>query len=346
MSKLSKNTIIFGAIVLLFVLGAVAVMLSHKPIEVPEGTLGNTAGNLNNNGLYCESDGVVYFANPYDNNALYSMSPDGSDLKRIIDLDVKFINAGGNYVFFYGKPHMTTTGLGSVVGKPGMYCIQKDGKKLVALTKDVSQNMILYGNKIYYQHYTIKDGTTFNVMDLKTKEPKELLHYMINPSSMYNGTIFYNGMYKDHYLYAFNTVDNTESVIWEGDIWNPIYDNGYVYYMDVLNDYRLCRYSIGNNTIEILTNERTDFFNLYGNYIYYQVSSPVSPALKRISLDGSEQITLADGIYKDINVTSTYVYFTAFGTDSPIYRTPTYGAPNVTEFTAPRDAALKYMKDK
>ena len=38
---------------------------------------GNTAGNLYNEGYFCEKDGIVYFANPADNYCLYSMNPDG-----------------------------------------------------------------------------------------------------------------------------------------------------------------------------------------------------------------------------------------------------------------------------
>lgn len=42
---------------------------------------GNSAGNLYNGGLFCESNGTVFFSNPSDNHRLYSMNPDGSDMK-------------------------------------------------------------------------------------------------------------------------------------------------------------------------------------------------------------------------------------------------------------------------
>mgnify|MGYP000803329575 FL=1 len=32
---------------------------------------GNTAGNINNGGLFCEYNGYIYFSNPYDDGALY-----------------------------------------------------------------------------------------------------------------------------------------------------------------------------------------------------------------------------------------------------------------------------------
>lgn len=341
MSKTSK-TIIFVAAVILLVGGLITYLVySSKAKQVPDGVIGNTAGNLNNDGLFCESDGMVYFSNPYDDGALYSMKPNGTELKKISDLSAKFINVGGNYIFFYGTHSKRQTGIGSVVTKPAMYRVKKeDGSALTALTKDVSQDMVLYGNKIYYQHYTERTGTTFAVVDLKSKKSTELLDYMINPSCLYQGRIYYNGMYDDHFLYCYDTVTNAVTPIWEGDIWNPIYDGNYVYYMDVLNNYRLCRYSITNNTIEILTDDRLDYFNLYGDYIYYQKNSKKEPALKRIRTDGSNEEIVATGNYSHVNITSEYVYFTEFGTEYPLYKTPTFGNVNVTEFVEARNAIV------
>lgn len=346
MSKKSRTIILLASVAVIVAIAIIYSIYHNKVSLIPEGTLGNTPGNLNNHGLFCEYDQTVYFANPYDNNALYSMKPDGSNIKKLCDMSVEYINAGGKYVFFYGEPNSATSGIGSVVSKPGMYMIDNDGDNLTALTKDVSRSMILYGNDIYYQHYTKTVGTTLAVLNVPKHQSRELLDYMINPACLYSGNIYYNGMYKDHYLYSYNIATETETCLWEGDIWNPIYDGNYVYYMDVLNDYRLCRYSITDNTIEILTDERTDFFNLYGNVIYYQVSSPTAPALKRLTTDTLSSEIVAQGVYTGINVTSEYVYFTEFGADYPLYRTPTFGAVNVTEFTAARDALLANIKKK
>ncbi len=59
---------------------------------------GNTAGNLYNGGLFCESNGTVFFANPDDNNTLYSMDPGGSNLKKLCSDTVMYINADSHYV--------------------------------------------------------------------------------------------------------------------------------------------------------------------------------------------------------------------------------------------------------
>ena len=78
-----KTTIIFLIVVTVIVSAMLFlnIYVSRIP-ENPSGTTGNTAGNLNNNGLYCEDEGIVYFANPYDNGALYSMNVDETDMKK------------------------------------------------------------------------------------------------------------------------------------------------------------------------------------------------------------------------------------------------------------------------
>lgn len=334
MSGTSKKIIAFASVFLVATLVIIYIFFASNRVYVADGIIGNTAGNLNNRGLFCESDGYVYFANSYDDNSLYRMKPDQTEMERLYSMKVSYINAGGNYVFFHGQTNSVNSGLGVVVTKPGMYQISKTGKDFRTLTMEVSQNFLLVGNRIYLQQYNEQDGTTFSVMNLRNRKLTQLLDYMINPSCYLDGKFYYNGMYKDHYLYSYNAETQTEEVIWKGDCWNPIYDGSYVYYMDVSNNYHLCRYSIPNNTVEILSRERLDSFNLYGNIIYYQVSSYSEPALKRMRTDGSEVVTIAEGVYTDINITSEYTYFRAFEDERTTYFTKTFGAPSVKEFVA------------
>ena len=101
MSSSKKNLIAIcsvAAILLIF------IVLSFFVGKIPmnsEDTVGNTAGNLNNGGLFCESDGKVYFANAYDNYSLYSMNPDETEIEKLGVNQVSSINAGGNYLYYY-----------------------------------------------------------------------------------------------------------------------------------------------------------------------------------------------------------------------------------------------------
>ena len=109
------------------------------------------------------------------------------------------------------------------------------------------------------------------------------------------------------------------------------------------NNYRLCRYSLSADEIEVLTNDRVDCFNLTGNYVYYQKNSVENPALIRMQKDGSNPVILMDGNYTHISIAGDYVYFTAFENGYPLYRVADgYDYPEV--FQAASDAAFEAQK--
>ena len=346
MSSLSKKIIAIAVGLLLIALTVFYFIRKSNRINFDPDTVGATAGNLYNDGLFCENDGKIYFSNTYDEGYLYVMNPDQSEIKKLYNLHASYINAAGDFVFFYGKAVGQSQGLGTVVARPGIYMINKNGENLQALSKDASQCMILVGNYLYFQHQASNSPSDFQRMNLKKKEQEQCLDYLINPASYYEGKLYFNGQYTDHHLYTYDIATGEVTDIWAGDIWNPICTGDYVYYMDVMNNYRLCRYSISGNRIEILTKDRVEFFNVYNNIIFYQKGSTTSPELHRMNIDGSSNEIVASGVYNSINITSQYTYFREFGNDTATFYTPTFGSVDVREFNAARDAAIENLKKK
>lgn len=340
MTTKTKNIIIIAStLAVLAIIITILILTSKIPMN-DASTVGNTAGNLNNGGLFCESDGRVYFANAYDNNALYSMNPDETDMKKLGVNSVASINAGGDYLYYYMESGTNGgKGLGYMGRTSGIYRSEKNGKKINCLDRTYAVTMQLCGNYLYYQDYDTKTGTQLTKIKIDKTDKVSVADYVINPASYANGMIYFNGTQDDHALYTLNTANDSITSIWAGNLWNPIYLDGYIYYMDVAGDYRLCRYSLSQNVIEVLTEDRVDYFNVYYNYIYYQKSSKTSPALKRMNIDGSNPEVVAEGVYENINITSQYVYFNQYGSSLPIYKTSTFGNIYVTTFDAAKDAA-------
>lgn len=331
-----------GVFIFLFYISYSSKMV--KPI--PKGTVGNTAGNSYNNGLFCEYNGIVYFSNSYDNGSLYSMSEDEKSFKKLTGVSVSHINAGGRYLFFYQNQASGQAGLGYTRTLQGIYRCSLSGKNVTCLKRCLVFNLQLVDNYLYYLTSSDK-GPSFCKLKINRKEEKVLTKTGVDfASAQSDGTVYYNGDGKNHYLYSFNTLTDTSSVIWEGNIWYPIYNNGYIYYLDVKSDYRLCRYSLSEDLVEILTHDRVDCYNLADGYIYYQKNSPDTPALKRMTLDGQNVELVLEGNYTNINVAGQYVYFTGFGSNIPIYRTPVSGPVSVSTFLGAEDAAHKYADSK
>ncbi|HKM34602.1 MAG TPA: DUF5050 domain-containing protein [Lachnospiraceae bacterium] len=341
--RIIAGSVLFLAIIVFFLYYS---YLSNLVKPIPAGTVGNTAGNSYNSGLFCEYNGEVYFSNPYDNGSLYSMSLDESNFKKLTSVSVSFLNAGGDYLFFFQKQASGSAGLGFARTLQGVYRSTLSGKDITCLKRCLVFNLQLVDNYLYY--LTSGDqGTSFCKLKTDKSDEKILEKNGVNfACAQSDGTIYYNGDERNHYLYRFDTHSDSSSTIWKGNLWYPVYDNGYIYYLDVESDYRLSRYSLSEDVVEILTHDRIDCYNLAGGYIYYQKNSTEDPALKRMTLDGQNVETIMQGNYTNINVAGQYVYFTAFGSDIPIYRTPISGPIAVSSFDGARDAALKYSKTK
>ena len=320
-----KNLIIVCSVLLGLIIIVFLFSFGSSVKELPADTIGNTAGNLNNGGLFCEYNGKVYFSNAYDFGTLYVMNSDETDVKKLNDSVVKYINASDSYLVYYQEGVHTDDDLSSIVQNYGIFRTDLKGKNADCIDDSICTGLVLAGNHIYYQHYDNEKYTSLYKSDLSGKNRQEIEDAIINPHCVSNGTIYFNGTDGDHYLYGLNTGTDSIATIWSGNVWNPVVSGSYVYYMDLSNHYGLSRYSLINNEVEILTNDRVDFFNLAGNMIYYQTAGKDNQALKRMHLDGSNNEVVHAGVHTNINITSRYVYFNEFSVDTPIYHTPVNG---------------------
>ena len=90
MKKAAKTTLTV-IIALLLIIVVILVTFSQRIATNPAGTVGNTAGNLNNDGLFCEYDGTVYFYNTFAGGGLFSMDANEGSLHRLNTLEVRNI---------------------------------------------------------------------------------------------------------------------------------------------------------------------------------------------------------------------------------------------------------------
>ena len=336
-----KALLIAGIVILLMAASLVITSYLNKIPSNDISVTGNTGGNLNNGGLFCELDGKVYFANSYDGNCMYSMNIDGTDIKKLTSSSVAHINGAGDYLYYFMDSGSGGKGFGYVVRTFGIYRSKTDGSNSACLVKDGCTAMQLTGDYLYYQRYNNHDFTKFHKIKTDKSEDALVSDSIINPAACHNGIIYFNGTDTDHNLYSLDTRTDTIATVLEGNIWNPIYYQDYIYYMDLSSKYRLCRYSLSGNTIEVLTDDRADTFNVGGSYIYYQKNDPNAPALMRMGLDGSNPEMIAEGIYNSIHITSGYVYFCDFYDEINTYCIPASGPVYVTTFGAAKNAAFE-----
>ncbi len=242
------------------------------------------------------------------------------------------INAGGNFLYYYQIGSGSGTGLGYVIPSVGVYRCKRDGSSAVCLKRDPAGIITLINNDLYYQHYTNETGTWLDRMAIDKASEETVFTNMVSPASVVNGVIYYANPDDYHYLYAYDTRTGSNSLFWQHRVWNPIFHGDYVYFMDLETNYELHRYNPYSGEEEVLTTDRIDTYNVYGDMIYYQKNSPTEPALMRMQTDGSGLEKVADGNFENINITSNYVYFNEYDKPTPMYHQPTYGGVSVSQF--------------
>ncbi|MBO5031488.1 MAG: DUF5050 domain-containing protein [Lachnospiraceae bacterium] len=343
-----KKRIITAACVLCLILVCAGITaasyISKKIPENPAGTIGNTAGNLYNGGLFCENGGLVYFANAYDGFALYSMNADGTDIKKLISADISNINADSSFLYYYQDSLGGGNEFGFVLNSSGVYRTRKEKpKSSVCLDRISAKYVLLADNDIYYAGA----GSELSVRRVSTDgDNKEtLLDFDIIPAGVQDGALYYTKNSNDWHLMAMDLKTNTSRQVLAEEVYMPVIEGNMIYCIDIHDNYSLVSINISDGTKTILDSDRTDLINAADNYIYYQTSGD-TPQLKRIRRDGTDMEVVAEGAFNKINATSQYIYFTRFGTDTPVYMTPAFGAVNVTTFDAASQAAIEESQKK
>lgn len=321
--------VIIIAIILILGIGiGIFIYTSDKTKFNDDYVNGNTAGNLYNGGLYCEYGGTVYFANPDDNDKLYSMDADGGNLTKICDDVVASINADENYLYYVRN----NPGSGVLsflnISSNGLCRIDRNGSSdsILVLEDDPSIYAALSGNYIYYARYSSDAGTStlykVKIDGSECEEVDDTAHYTCSVVGQY---MYYNGMETEHYIWRLNTEDDSFGMLYGGNCWMPIAtDDSTIYFMDCDNNYAIARVDLITGEKTILAEDRVDWYNVYGSYIYFQRNDSEHPALCRMRTDGSDYEELASGNYMNINITSSYVYYKDFVSEQT-YRIATYG---------------------
>ena len=282
---------------------------------------GNFPGNLYNGGYFCESDDLIYFSNPQDDYALYSMNQEGKQLTKLTTDYATYINADANHVY-YIRNNSSGSAKTSLFqwGMNGLCRIAKSGGDPDILETDPCIYACLCGNYLYYLHYSEEDGTTLYKINIDGNEREEVLSAAYIMCDAVGKYIYYSGVEQDHNLYRLDTTTDTSTLIYTGNTYNPILSGDSIYFMDCDNNYCLSKVDIKSGEKTIVIPDRVDCYNMNNAAIFYQKNDAEYPELCKASLDSSSVETLASGNYAELNLTSDSLYFKRFQNDSVIYR--------------------------
>lgn len=327
--------IVIPAAICLLILGL--IIGYHNSTKINRNSsraIGNTAGNLLNGGIFCENNGVIYFANPYDHYKLYSMSSDCSHIKNLTDDTASYINVVGNQIY-YIKNNSTTTGSSTILRGElfGVIRCKLNGGQYTTLHSGYSTDLALSGNTLIFNAVRNSKAVTQSI-DISGKKEKVLNESDYTNACVIDGHLYYakptteGGT--DHSIYDMRISDGSSTSYLVANATNVSLVDNVVYYIDLDNDYALTAVDLATNTRKVLTKDKVVRYNVYRDVIFYQEES-YTHSLMRMRIDGSEATEITEGDVSSISCTSKYTFYQLYGTDT-LYRVDTYVGNDVQQF--------------
>lgn len=277
---------------------------------------GNTAGNLYNNGLFCEYNGKIYFANESDGNRLYCMDINGSNQEKLCDDSVASINVDENYVYYVRTGGDNNSNFSFFHYNTNSLCkIRRDGRgEVFILDEAPALYASLVGNYLYYLHYDTETATTLYRVKNDGTEMEQIDIQPYYPCATKGQFIYYNGITSDHNIYQYDTVSGSHSTFYSGNCWMPIIEGNFLYFLDLDDNYSLAKVDLSTKEKTIICDDFIECFNIHNGIVYFQRSGK-KPALCKINTDGSNYAVIRDGAYNSLNIAGNVLYFKEFSTE-------------------------------
>lgn len=328
--------IVLVVLLLLVIGGIVAAILSNRFEYNDDDAVGNTAGNLYNGGLFCESEEYIYFSNPNKSNQLYRMDKDGDNIEKVHSDKASYINSCGDYIYYVRNNHEDG---GQAVFRGNLYGIyrMKIGDDMATeLYGEIANSLTLSGNKLYFQSYSDEDLIRNRSVNIDGKELTAVSEDDYVPVSVCDGYVYYSNVDGNHNIVQMDAEDNSKTTIKQGNYYMPIVEDGVLYYIDIEAGYKLTKEDLSTGRQTVLTDDRCINYNVHTKYgvIYYQCENDENDhRLMMMDLDGDNLKLVDEGACSKIHITKKHTYYCKLvGADSIWYYVETGEEPEPKEF--------------
>jgi len=331
MKKSVKIAIIAGVLLIALISFVIYYIQASKIYYNKDNARGNTTGNLNNGGLFCEYDGMIYFANATDENKLYCMTSDCTNARKLVDDSVAYINVCGKYIYYvrnnYSKDAIAMVFKGQLFG---LYRCNLDGSHVVTITEAKSGMISLCGNFLYYHHYDNQTALTLQKVKIDRKEPTFINDTEHNIANVYDQKIYFANTEEHNKIYYIDTkLGDSIHPYYDANAYLVDYEGDYMYYIDLDKNYALMRVDTRTKVLEQIfapANAKVINYNVYENKIFAQVEGDGNTTgLYRLNCNGSQIEYLAQGNITNVHCTSKYSFFMYYSDQQTLYRVPTTG---------------------
>lgn len=271
-----------------------------EQIKIEDNSLkGNNQSNINNYGIVAETKDSFYYTldtTIYKSDKKFKGTEDlfirpGKDSKDTI-------NILDNWIFYRQFDEIKR--------------MKMDGSSVNTVFKGYSFDMRIFGNWIYFL-----GAPEYNLykMDLNGRNREVLVNRDVRDMTIYDGKIYY--CYEEdekYYLKKINQDGSGEVLLLKTEARDLVADSDYIYYID--EDYKLCRLTLKDNSIEKLSNEEIFSFVKDDKWIFYTLKGEEdklgNKGLYRMDLDGNNVLELDGDARLDeigLGITDDWIFY-------------------------------------
>ena len=337
---MSKWKIIAIVLVLALVAGGYIgfSMYQNRMVWNEEGAIGNSSGNLLNGGLFCEGDGAIYFSNPTDQGNLYSMDMTCNNFEKLYDDKATEINFAGSYLVYSRKNFQkhSVNGEMFVFNTKGLYRLHLKSKNIQCFYDGSLGVVGLYGNEVFYQHYTDDEGMNLYGVRLDGDKNEKKAKGSINPSAIRNQKIYYASD-SESGIFSWDIETGIRGSINGKNYYGCLLAGDSIYALDLFDDYKIVRMDLDGGNEEVIVDELCAVFNVSedGDYIYYQIDDGKNARLECKNIDNGKVTVIMEGNYDRIHLVGQYLFFAPIKSDK-FLMTSVNDLGNVGTFAPPK----------
>ncbi len=299
------------AVAFIGIVVAIVITVNNGKFRYHEaGAVGNTTGNLYNDGLFCEYKGYVYFANPQDEYSLYRMKSDGTEVEKLHDNTVSYIQVVNDYIYYARRNEVDRNTIFRNM-MYGIYRLEIGDTSPEQLYNGILENMVICGNYIYFSAYDDINLTQLKCIKVDGEGLKTISDLDYRPIAVVGETYYFPNVEDNGNLMYIDAGSDEINKSSDGNFYMPIFTDGFLFYIDLDNDMKLTRVSLKTNEFKVLDEGRCINFNVdeNNNLVYYQLENEEEHMLCRISMSGKDKQIIAEGNFANIHITEKYTYY-------------------------------------
>ncbi len=319
---MNKKTIIIiiciaVPIIAVAVLAATGFFKSEVKLSTPY-SVGNTAGNLYNNGFFCENGKYIYFANPYDEYTLYRTDLSMTKFEKISNDSMRYINCDSNYIYYCRTNNLKKSNATSPfkLFSTGLYRIKHDGSDMTDIITNPVGCILNFNNKLYFQNGEKNKDITICSIGIDGENLTKILTDDCLVASAHGDNIYFADLLTSHSIRQIGPNDNLSQLSGSG-AYLPIATDRGVTYINTADKYSiyLDNYEF-NNPQKIIQGPVSSYnFAADDRLLFFQLDDGDASGIKVYDFDTMQTTDIYPGNFRFINVAGDFCFFFQFEND-------------------------------